>query len=130
MANITFAVDESVLAEAKAFAAEHGTSLNRLVASFLGSVRSRHPRQAVSQAQQVCLDYSLGKRTLTEGADALGLQDAGLFLALMRQTGLPLPKLGEDLATRQADETYDVFGEAFGLTREPSSRKSRAAKRR
>lgn len=129
MPNITFAVDEHALAEAKAFAAEHGTTLNKLVNSFLASMRTHQPRPAVSAAQQVCLEYSLGKRTLTDAADALAMQDAGQFLALMRETGLPVPKLADDVVARQADQTYDEFRAAFGLDRKFRARKVGAAKR-
>ena len=126
MPNITFAVDEMTLAHAKAFAAEHGTTLNKLVNSFLGSIQASRPRPAESEAQQVCLEYSLGNRSLTEAADALGLQDAGLFLALMRRTGLPLPRLGEGAIVRQADASREVFLEAFGENQKTKSALRRA----
>lgn len=130
MPNITFAVDELTLAHAKAFAAEHGTTLNKLVNSFLSGIQVNRPRPAESDAQQVCLEYCLGKRSLTEAADALGLQDAGLFLALVRKAGLPLPRLTEDEIARQAEVSKEVFREAFGLDRKSTSRKTRAAKPR
>jgi hypothetical protein len=127
MPNITFAVDAMTLAHAKAFAAEHGTTLNKLVNSFLSGIQADRPRPAESEAQQVCLEYCLGKRSLTEAADALGLQDAGLFLALVRRAGLPLPRLNDDEIARQAEASKDVFLETFGLNRKSTSRKARAA---
>ena len=130
MPNITFAVDAITLAHAKAYAAVHGTTLNKLVNSFLGSIQANRHRPAESEAQQVCLEYSLGNRSLTEAADALGLQDAGLFLALVRQTGLPLPRISEREIARQADASRDVFLEAFGLNRKGTLRKAKAAKPR
>jgi hypothetical protein len=130
MPNITFAVDEMTLAHAKAFAAEHGTTLNKLVNSFLSGIQANRPRRAESEAQQVCLDYSLGNRSLTEAADALGLQDGGLFLALMRRTGLPLPRLGNDEIARQADASRDVFLETFGLDRKRTPRRVKPARPR
>lgn len=125
MANITFAVDDQALALAKAYAAEHGTTLNKLVGAFLASVGNARPRAALTRSQQTCMDYSLGKITLTEATETLGLQDAGLFLALMRQSGLPLPRLTDDALVAQADGARDAVRAAFGIEQRPGQRRAR-----
>ncbi|MGA8055800.1 MAG: hypothetical protein WCA12_18425 [Burkholderiales bacterium] len=123
--NVTFAVDDKALATAKAYAAEHGTTLNKLVSAFFGGMADARPRPPLSEAQRVCVEYSLGRVTLSEATERLWLQDAGHFLALMRHSGFPLPRLSEDDAERQAEATYDAVREAFGLEPERKARKPR-----
>ena len=127
MANITFAIDDQALASAKAYAAEHGTTLNRLVGAYLASVGTHQSRAAVTRAQQVCMEYSLGRTTLVEATEALRLRDAGHFLGLMRASGLPLPRLTDDALAAQADVTRDAVRAAFGVDRKPRSRRARKA---
>lgn len=129
MPNITFAVDDKALASAKAFASERGTTLNKLVSGFLGSIQADRPRPAVSVAEAVCLRYSLGQCSLMEATAALLLQDAGLMLALMRQSGLPMPQLTDGDIKRQAAESNDVFLEAFGLDKKAKPRKAKVVPR-
>ena len=117
------------MASAKAFASERGTTLNKLVSGFLGSIQADRPRPAVSAAEEVCLRYSLGQCSLMEATAALKLQDAGLMLALMRQSGLPMPQLTEDDIKRQAAESKNAFLEAFGLDKKAKPRKAKVASR-
>lgn len=129
MPNITFAVDDKALANAKAFASERGTTLNKLVSGFLGSIQADRPRPAVSVTEEVCLRYSLGQCSLIEATATLELQDAGLMLALMRQSGLPMPQLTDDDIKRQATASRSAFMEAFGLDKRARSRKAKVALR-
>jgi Family of unknown function (DUF6364) len=124
MPNITFSVEESALANAKAYASERSTTLNKLVNAYLKSLGQDQPRRSISKADEVLLDYSLGKKSLLDAAESLGLHDGGHVLALMRRAGLPLPQLPEKIVEQQASENLEFYKEA----RSASPRKTKKAK--
>jgi hypothetical protein len=109
MPNITFSVEESALANAKAYASERSITLNKLINAYLKSLGQSQPRRSISKADQVLLDYSLGRKSLLEAAESLGVQDGGYVLALMRRAGLPMPQLSEDLVKQQVAESLEFF---------------------
>jgi hypothetical protein len=112
MPNITFSVEDSALASAKAYASERATSLNKLVNAYLKSLGQTQPRRAVSKADEALLDYSLGRKSLLETVERLGVQDGGHVLALIRRAGLPLPQLPEDVVRQQVAGTLEFFKQA------------------
>ena len=112
MPNITFSVEDSALANAKAYVSERSTTLNKLVNAYLKSLGQDQPRRSISKADEVLLDYSLGKKSLLEVAELLGLHDGGHVFALMRRAGLPMPQLPENTVEQQANENLEFFKEA------------------
>lgn len=112
MANITFAVNDAALANAKSYAAERSTSLNKLVSAYFASLGREHSHKSVSKTEKALLEYSLGQSNLVDTAQALGLPDAGHVLALMRVAGLPLPELTNSETERQAELGMDFFKRA------------------
>ncbi len=52
MKNVTLSVDEKVLMSVRRYAAQHGTSLNKLVRDFLGGVAERQD-QAVDVRRRI-----------------------------------------------------------------------------
>jgi hypothetical protein len=127
MPNITFSVEDSALANAKAYASERSTTLNKLVNAYLKSLAQSQPRRSVSKADEVLLDYSLGRKSLLEAAESLGVPDAGHVLALMRRTGLPMPQLPEDMVQQQVKESLPFFEEGRSK-RSVKARKTRGAR--
>lgn len=111
MPNITFAVDATALANAKAYAAERSTTLNKLINAYLQSLGGAQPRRAVSKAEAILLDYSLGRISLMDATDNLGVPDAGHVFALLRQSGPPFPQLPEAIVRQQVDEHWEFFAE-------------------
>jgi hypothetical protein len=128
VANITFSVEDSALASAKAYASERSITLNKLVNAYLKSLGTAQPRQAVSKADQVLLDYSLGRKSSLEAAEDLGVSDAGHVLALMRRAGLPMPQLADEVVQRQVAENLDFFKQA--RSKQPGKTRAAAIKRR
>lgn len=101
---INFELDERLVAQAQAFALQRGVSLTKLVAAFFASLgEGRQPGASPGAVQKILAEVSIGKRSLVDAASELGLQDAGFLLQLMREDGLPLPSLPEELARAQAD---------------------------
>jgi len=111
--NITFSVESGALANAKAYASERSTTLNKLVNAYLKSLGHSQPRHAISKTVEILLDYSLGKRSLVDVAEELGLQDPGHALALMRRANLPLPQLADAIVNEQVTENLDFFKSAL-----------------
>lgn len=124
MPNITFSVEESALANAKAYVSERSTTLNKLVNAYLKSLGQNQPRRSISKADEVLLDYSLGKKSLLEAAELLGLHDGGHVFALMRRAELPLPQLPDNIVEQQASENLEFFKKA----RSGNPRKTRKAR--
>ena len=110
-AKINFEVDSAVLANARAYAVLHSTSLNKLVSALfagLGQI-GRHQAPMADPTKRILLDLSSGKSSLLEATDLLGLPDAGYTLRRLSDEGLPLPHLSLDDAQQQADETFDAL---------------------
>jgi len=103
-AKINFEIDEESLANAKAYVARHGGSLNRLVSSLFASLGEDEKLHAplIDPAKRVLLDLSSGKVSLMEATQLLELPDAGYTLRRLADEGLPLPKLPDDVVRDQA----------------------------
>jgi len=103
MANITFALDDQLIAAAKALAAREGTSVNALVRQALehavalgGSPESVGSQSGIIQA---LVAYSFGRRPRHAVMTELGITDYGQLIRLLNEAGLPRPVV--PLARRQ-----------------------------
>jgi hypothetical protein len=113
MANITFSIEDDVLAKAKGFAAKHAVSLNSLIAAYLSSIGQKNTAGEKSKNDEVLLAYSLGKISLMTAAQKLQVNDPGVVFALLRASGYPFPKLSDDVIDRQVDANIDFFRKAL-----------------
>ena len=93
--NIGFEIDERDLANAKAFVAKNGGSLNKLVAALFASLAREETRNrpAPDPASTVLMQVSAGKISIMEAARQLELPDAGYVFHRLSELGLPLPRL-------------------------------------
>jgi hypothetical protein len=98
-AKINFEIDEQHLANAKAFAARHRSSLNKLVGAYFASLGQDETMEErpVNPLTKILLEVSLGRLSILDASHELKLPDGGYVLHLMREANLPLPKLPEDL---------------------------------
>ena len=112
---INFEIDQEILANAKAYVAQHGGSLNKLVSAFFSSLGKQERSNAplTNPDTRILMDVSSGGISLTEGARILGLQDAGFMLQKLRDAGLPLPRLSDADAGKQADAASAAFAEGL-----------------
>ena len=123
-AKINFEIEEEDLANAKAYVARHGGSLNKLVATLFASLAADHRQQssAVDPAVETLLSYSAGKLSMVEAANILGLPDGGYVLRRMAQVGIPLPRLTEAEIARQAKASLEAL-KACMVDSTPTKRK-------
>jgi plasmid stability protein len=92
--NITFALDDELIAAAKAVAARHGTSVTSLVRTSLEQqVALDNDRSSFSASgvMQELIDYSMGFKPRTAVMAELGLNDYGSLLRLLNAANLPHP---------------------------------------
>jgi hypothetical protein len=110
---INFEIEDEILSNAKAYVARHGGSLNKIVSSLFAQLGQQLDAPALDPSKKVLLDLSCGKVSLMEATRLLGFQDAGYTLHLMAQEGLPMKRLSEATAKRQAAESLDALKECL-----------------
>ena len=112
-AKINFEIDEEILANAKAFVARNGGSLNKLVTALFATLDQdeRMRGSAIDPATSVLLDASAGKISILEAASRLNLPDAGYVLQRLTAEKLPLPRLSELELEKLAAESFDALSE-------------------
>jgi hypothetical protein len=102
-AKIGFEIEPEHLANAKAYVARHGGSLNKLVSALFASLgrdeRDRAP--SIDPSTRILLDVSAGKTSIIEAAHLLELPDAGFVFHRLSEKGLPLPRLAESDSQNQ-----------------------------
>jgi hypothetical protein len=110
-AKIGFEVDEDDLANARAFVARHGGSLNKLVSALFASLGKDEARRspAIDPATRVLLNVSIGKISIMEATRQLELQDAGHLFLRLAEAGLPLPRLSKVEVKRQLADAKDAL---------------------
>ncbi|WGG53140.1 hypothetical protein [Rugamonas sp. DEMB1] len=110
-AEIGFKVDEQVLANAQAFVAKHGGSLDELVSAFLASLcreeKERGP--ALDPSTSVLMAVSSGRISILEAARQLELPDAGYVFQRLAALGLPLPRLSEEFTRQQLEQARNAL---------------------
>lgn len=92
--NITFALDDELIAAAKTVAAKRGTSVTGLVRTSLEhqvAVDNDTSSMSASGVMQELIDYSLGFKPRTVVMASLGLDDYGSLLRLLNAASLPHP---------------------------------------
>lgn len=114
-AKIGFEVDEDDLARAKAYVARHGGSLNKLVSALFASLGRDDPAEpmALDPAVKTLLAASMGKISLMEAAQQLGLPDAGYVLQLLAEKNLPLPRLPQNFVAQQLEAARGALDECL-----------------
>ena len=101
--NITFSLDERLLAAAIVLAAKQNTSVNALVRTALEQQVAVGGAVSASESSgvlQVLLDYSIGRRPRAVTMQTLGIDDYGMLLRMLNAVGLPHPLV--PLAKREA----------------------------
>ena len=125
-AKIGFEVDERDLANAKAFVAKHGGSLNKLVSALFASLgreeASRAP--ALDPSTKILMSVSIGEISVTEAARLLEVPDAGYVLRRLADHGFPLPRLAQEIAREQLDAARQAL-DAWLLEPQAAVKKSR-----
>lgn len=133
-AKIGFEVDENDLANAKAYVAKNGGSLNKLVSALFASLGQAEIAGApvLDPATKILMTVSTGSISITEAARQLELPDAGYVLYRLAEMGLPLPRLPQDIVkvqlehARAALDACLVQPETQGRKRRKSSKSTTA----
>ncbi len=110
-AKIGFEIEEADLANAKAFVAQHGGSLNKLVSALFASLGQEEKGFApsIDPSTRVLLEASTGKISIMEAARQLALPDAGFVFHRLAAAGLPLPRLSAAEVKRQLVQAQDAL---------------------
>lgn len=114
-AKIGFEVDEVDLANAKAYVAKHGGSLNKLVSALFASLGQDEAgsRPSLDRTTGILLSVSTGKLSIMEAARQLELVDAGYVFHMLADKGLPLPRLPDDIVKRQLQEVRSALDDCL-----------------
>ena len=92
--NITFALDDALIAAAKVAAAKRGTSITSLVRAALErqvALDVETSSGSPSGVLQSLVDYSMGRLPRAVAMQALGIDDYGQLLVLLNAAQLPHP---------------------------------------
>ncbi|MET3106056.1 hypothetical protein AAKU67_000533 [Oxalobacteraceae bacterium GrIS 2.11] len=127
-ANIGFEVDEADLANAKAFVARHGGSLNKLVSALFASLgqEEANGRPALDPTLKVLIGVSTGSISITEAARILELPDAGYVFHLMAEKKLPLPRLPKQFISSQLDAVRGALDDCLLNPEETKKRRKKS----
>lgn len=112
-AKINFELDERLLAQAQAYAAENRTSLSKLVSAFFAQLGKKEQGIARSAMDATLTEVVVGKVSVADAARELGLQDAGFLLQIMREKGLPLPSIDPVEVEKMAGRSLDALRTAM-----------------
>jgi predicted DNA-binding protein len=86
--NTTFNLPEELVARAKAYAADHGTTMTAIVREHLEAVTNE---AAPSVANDPLLSYSQGRLSGKDAIRLLGLRDHAELLVALGDADLPMP---------------------------------------
>jgi hypothetical protein len=86
--NTTFNLPEDLVAQAKAYAAEHGTTMTAIVRAHLEAVTSDGADRITDDP---ILSYSQGRLARSEAIRLLGLRDYAELLVMLGDADLPMP---------------------------------------
>lgn len=106
--NTTFNLPDDLVQHAKAYAAEHGTTVTALVRNHLERVTGY--RVARQQATDPLAAFSEGRTTKEAAIAALGLRDYSDLLLCLGQAGLPMPSLPRHEVEAMADTMVRLLG--------------------
>ena len=125
-AKIGFEVDERDLANAKAFVAKNGGSLNKLVSALFASLGREEASRAptLDPSTKILMSVSIGEVSIMEAARLLEVSDAGYVLRRLADHGFPLPRLPQDVVQGQLDAARQALDECL-LVPAVESKKSR-----
>ena len=114
-AKIGFEVDEGDLANAKAYVALHGGSLNKLVSALFASLGKDDAQRMplVDPALGVLMGVSTGKISIAQAARQLELPDAGYVLQRLAALGLPLPRLPKEFVAQQLAQARSALDDCL-----------------
>jgi len=128
-AKIGFEVDERDLANAKAFVAKHGGSLNKLVSALFASLGREEAERApaLDPATRVLMSVSTGGISIAEAARQLELPDAGFVLSRLSALGLPSPRLSDEAVKQQLTSARSALDQCL-LEPEPKPKDKRNPK--
>ena len=90
MRNTTLNLPDDLVQRAKAYAAQHGTTMTALVREHLERVTGYDKEQA--RANDALLAFSEGRMSKETAIRALGLRDYAQLLISLGERNLPLPK--------------------------------------
>lgn len=114
-AKIGFEVDEGDLANAKAYVALHGGSLNKLVSALFASLGKDDAQRVPvpDPALSVLMAVSTGKMSVMDAAQQLDLPDAGYVFHRLAALGLPLPRLPQDVVAQQLTQARTALDDCL-----------------
>jgi plasmid stability protein len=108
MAHLTINIDDRLLRASKVFAAEHGTSISKLVRTHLSELTGMAPNSTTADPLELFSRGAIGRK---DAMSALGV-DYGALIDLLVERGLSLPSLPDDELERMADDMNRVLDEA------------------
>ncbi|MBU1691637.1 MAG: hypothetical protein KJ958_15265 [Gammaproteobacteria bacterium] len=121
-AKINFEIEKEALANAKAYVARHGGSLNKLVGALFSQLGQRLNAPDIDPSKKILFDLSCGNISLMEATRLLGFKDAGYTLHLMAEEGLPMKRLSEETIKRQAAESLEAMRECLLPSKDKAKR--------
>lgn len=107
MRNTTMNLPDDLVQRAKAYAAQHGTTMTALVREHLERVTGRGEEQSI--ADEPLVAFSKGRMTKEAAIRALGLRDYAQLLVSLGQRDLPLPKLPAHEVEAMADTFVRLY---------------------
>lgn len=114
-AKIGFEVDENDLANAKAYVAKNGGSLNKLVSALFASLGAQEAARApaLDPSLKVLLLASTGEISISEATRRLELPDPGYVLRRLADHRLPLPRLPDEFVGMQLDAARSALDDCL-----------------
>jgi hypothetical protein len=104
--NTTFNLPDTLLSRAKAYAAEHGTTVTAIIREHLEAVTAR----SGEPVDDALLAFSRGRLTKEQAMKAMGLRDYAELLVALGDADLPLPTLAPHEIENQAATFARIWG--------------------
>lgn len=112
MRNTTFNLPDELVQHAKAYAAQHGTTMTALVRDHLERITGY--RSAPPEPGDPSTVFSGGRMSKEAAIKALGLRDYAQLLLMLGERNLPLPRL----PPHEVEAMVDTFVRLCGQDRE------------
>lgn len=106
--NTTFNLPDDLMQQAKAYAAQHGTTVTALVREHLARVTGY--RATPPASNDLLVAFSEGRMTKEAAVAALGLRDYSDLLLALGARGLGMPSLPKHEETAMVDTMVALLG--------------------
>ena len=112
MRNTTLNLPDALVQHAKAYAAQHGTTMTALIRDSLERVTGYQAEKLRSDDPLVA--FSEGRMTKEAAVKALGVRDYTQILLALGERGLPMPRLPSHEVEAMADTFVRIYRQEHG----------------